>query len=281
MTAPPDPCLLLPGKMAPVELCTTRITTSGCHASALHRRFDPKIVLRGGYGVTDYLEGGGVNLRPTLNPPFFPQFVNAPATPSKTTAGNPLSIKNGFSNGSQAAITQYNAWAKNLRPTAVQQFNLTDAEYLINNQTTVTVGYVGEIGQRLIVPASPNQWTTANVGSTAPFFNLVGSGGFIILTVSEGVENYNSLQATLQHHQSGGLEYTLNYAWARSMTNNPGFFGISGVDAASAYWQTLRSEVEHEPLRLRRAPKPEWDRPSGNCRRPWTGLWQDLESRCG
>jgi hypothetical protein len=51
------------------------------------------------------------------------------------------------------------------------------------------------------------------------------------------VENYNALQATLHHQQSGGLEYTLNYTWARAMTNNPGFFGISGVNTASAYWQ--------------------------------------------
>jgi hypothetical protein len=194
------------------------------------------MVLRGGYGVTDFMEGSGVNLRPTLNPPNFPQFVNAPATPSKTTAGNPLSVKNGFSNGSQAAITQYNAWAKNLRPTAVQQFNLT-LQFLLNNSTTAQFGYVGEIGQRLIVPASPNQWTTANVGTSAPFYNLVGSSGYVVLTVAEGVENYNALQATLHHHQSGGLEYTLNYTWARAMTNNPGFFGISGVNTASAYWQ--------------------------------------------
>lgn len=199
-------------------------------------QFNPKFVLRGGYGITDFLEGTGANLRPTLNPPFFSQFVNAPATPSNTSAGNPLSVSRGFSNGSQAAITQYNAWDKHLRPATVQQFNLT-TEYLVNSHTTASVGYVGEVGQRLIVPASPNQWTQAGVGTTAPFFNLVGSGGYVVLTVSEAVENYNALQATVRHHQSNGLEYTLNYTWSKSMTNNPGFYGISGVDGASAYWQ--------------------------------------------
>lgn len=199
-------------------------------------QFDPKLVLRGGYGITDFLEGTGANLRPTLNPPFFSQFVNAPATPTGTSGGNPLSIRNGFSNGKQATITQYNAWDKHLRPATVQQFNLT-TEYLVNSHTTASVGYVGELGQRLIVPASPNQWTQANVPTSAPFYNLVGSGGFVVLTVSEAVENYNALQATLRHHQSSGLEYTLNYTWSRSMTNNPGFYGISGVNTASAYWQ--------------------------------------------
>ncbi|HEV2278935.1 MAG TPA: TonB-dependent receptor [Acidobacteriaceae bacterium] len=195
-----------------------------------------KLVLRGGYGITDFLEGTGANLRPTLNPPFFSQFVNSPATPSATSGGNPLSVKSGFSNGKQAAITQYNAWERHLKPATVQQFNLT-AEYLVNSHTTASVGYVGELGQHLIVPASPNQWTQVNVPTSAPFYNLVGSGGFVVLTTSAAVENYNALQATLRHHQNSGLEYTLNYTFSKAMTNNPGFYGISGVDGASAYWQ--------------------------------------------
>jgi hypothetical protein len=199
-------------------------------------QFNPKIVLRGGYGITDYLEGTGVNLRPTLNPPFFSQFVNAPVAPTSTTSGTPLSISNGFSNAGQAAITAYNAWDRNLKPALVQQFNLT-TQILLTGNTTAQVGYVGEVGQHLIVPANANQWTQANVPTSAPFFNLVGSNGFVVNTVSAAVENYNALQAVLRHHQGHGLEYTLNYTWAKSMTNNPGFFGISGVDGASAYWQ--------------------------------------------
>ena len=199
-------------------------------------QFEPKIVLRGGYGITDFLEGTGANLRPTMNPPFFSQFVNAPGTPSTADPGNPLSISNGFSNGTQAKITQYDAWDKNLKPAMVQQFNLT-TEYLLSSNTTAQLGYVGEVGQHLIVPASPNQWTTSGEPTTAPFYNLVGSSGYVVLTVSSAVENYNALQATLRHRQSNGLEYTLNYTWSKSMTNNPGFYGISGVDGASAYWQ--------------------------------------------
>jgi hypothetical protein len=199
-------------------------------------QFNPKYVLRGGYGITDFLEGTGANLRPSMNPPFFSQFVNAPNTPSATSAGDPLSVSSGFSNGTQAAITQYNAWDKHLKPTFVQQYNLT-MEYLVNSSTTAQVGYVGENGQHLIVPASPNQWTQVGVPTSAPFYNLVGSSGYVVLTVASAVENYNALQATLRHRQSNGLEYTLNYTWSKSMTNNPGFYGISGVDGASAYWQ--------------------------------------------
>lgn len=205
-------------------------------------QFDPKIVVRGGYGITDFLEGTGANLRPTMNPPFFSQFVNDPAKPGSTSAGNPLSVSNGFSNGTQAAITQYDAWDKHLKPAMVQQFNLT-MEFLLNSSTTAQMGYVGEVGRHLIVPASADQWTQPFSGpgqpppSIVPFYNLVGPSGRVVVTVSEAVENYNALQATLRHRQSNGLEYTLNYTWSKSMTNNPGFYGISGVDGASAYWQ--------------------------------------------
>jgi len=234
--SPSNPCLEFAGQNGASRALYNAYYNEWMPRFGFAWQFDPKIVLRGGYGITDYMEGSGVNLRPTLNPPFFPQFVNAPLTPSATSAGNPLSVKTGFSNGSQAAITQYGAWDKNMRPTAVQQFNLT-TQYLINNNMTAQVGYVGEIGQRLIVPASPNQYAQAGVGTSAPFYNLVGSGGYVVLTVTEAVENYNALQATLRRQQSNGLEYTLNYTWARSMTNNSGFFGIPGVNTVSAYWE--------------------------------------------
>lgn len=231
-----NPCLMFAGKNGASRALYGAYYNEWMPRFGFAWQVDPKVVLRGGYGITDYLEGSGVNLRPTLNPPFFPQFVNAPISPSGASGGDPLSVTTGFSNGGQAPITQYNAWDKNLRPTAVQQFNLT-AQYLINNYTTAQLGYVGEIGQRLIVPASPNQYAQAGVATSAPFYNLVGGGGYVVLTNSEGVENYNAMQATLRHHQNGGLEYTLNYTWSRSMTNNPGFFGIAGVNTASAYWQ--------------------------------------------
>lgn len=196
---------------------------------------NPIMVVRGGYGTTDYLEGTGANLRLTQNIPFLPQFENTAEAPSATSAGTPISVESGF--GSTAAgTTTYRAWDKHLRPTFVQQFNLT-TQFLLTNQTTAQFGYVGEIGQRLIVPVQANQWTTPGDASTAPFLNLVGSSGAIRLTASEGVENYHALQAVLHHSAKNGMEATLNYTWSKAMTNNPGFYGISGVATASAYWQ--------------------------------------------
>jgi hypothetical protein len=199
-------------------------------------QFQPRVVLRGGFGITDYLEGTGANLRLTQNAPFLPQFANSPATPTNTSPGNPLKVEGGFTSAGAASQTTYRAWDKNLRPTAVSQFNLT-TQFMITSAMTAQVGYVGELGQRLIVPVAANQWLQTNTPTSAPFYNLVGSSGTVVLTSTEGVENYNAMQAVLRHQLRGGLEYTLNYTWSKSMTNNPGFYGVPGVDNNSVYWE--------------------------------------------
>jgi len=148
-------------------------------------------------------------------------------------------VQNGFaSTSSSVSNTQYYAWATNLRPSFIQQFSLT-TEYELNNATSVQAGYIGETGQHLIVPIDGNQWTapcTENC-TNAPFYNLVGQTGAVDITASTGMSNYNALQAIVRHRQANGLEYTVNYTYSKSLTNNPGFYGVPGVNGPSPYWQ--------------------------------------------
>ncbi len=207
----------------------------------------PKVVLRGGYGVTDFLEGTGNGLRMTQNAPFQTSFTISSGTPLPNSPGTPVHVVNGFSNGSSPTTgTQYDVWAPNLKPAIVQQFNLT-TQYLINDSTSAQLGYVGEIGQHLAVPVQANQFIAPCAGGqngapsclevNAPYYSVVG-GGNLIETVSEGVENYNALQAIIQHRESNGLEFSLNYTWAKSMTNNAGgYFGVQGVNGGDSFWQ--------------------------------------------
>ena len=59
---------------------------------------------------------------------------------------------------------------------------------------------------------------------------MVGGNSQIVETVSEGMSNYNALQATLHQQETKGLEYTVNYTWARAMTDSPGgYFNVDGV----------------------------------------------------
>ena len=216
----------------------------------------PRFVLRGGYGMTDDLEGTGENWRMVQNPPYQSSFVSAPTPPNPTSSGlTPLLVENGF-NLSPGAISvsyfNYNAWEPNLKPAMIQQFNLA-WEYLIDSKTSAKVGYVGELGQHLVTPTEADQFTTSASGlladgdcsgaiaPPAPACNLVGNEGNMQVTESEGYSNYNAMQATIRRQNSNGLEYTFNYTWSRAMTNNAGFYGVAGVEEASSFFQDFRN----------------------------------------
>ncbi len=221
-----------------------------------------RTVIRGGYGITDDMEGMGYGQRLTQNAPFLPVFQGTGGTPTATTGGSPLSAglgfasafaggnTSGFSPGSGAAI---HIWDPNLRPAMIQQFNLT-TQFLINDRTSISVGYVGEIGQHLVDIIGANQYTNlvpnvnasgtcpngAPVGpnggctfSVDPYYALEGPGADCAMeTQSNAIENYNALQVVVQHQQSNGLEYQVNYTYSKSMTDSPGFFGMNGTSGA-------------------------------------------------
>ncbi len=217
----------------------------------------PRAVLRGGYGITDAQESTGTGLRMTQNPPFQPQFSQGAQVPTATSGGTWFKVENGFTAlpDTNVAGSQFDAWDPNFRPSTIQQFNLT-AQYLIDTHTSVQVGYVGQLGQHLAVPLWLNQYTetpptpcdAACYQSIVPYDALVGVGGVVIETTSRGVSNYNALQATLQHQQTNGLEFSLNYTWGKSMTNNPGYFGVDGADNSDSFWQDVNDpQAEYGP----------------------------------
>ncbi len=198
---------------------------------------DRRTVLRGGYGITDAFEGTGTGRRLTQNPPFLHQFVNIATTPSATSGGTPLSVANGFNTSSgdiSVASTAYSAYPQNLRPSLVQQFNLT-GQCLITDNISAQLGYVGEVGQHLITPVQLNQLSAP--GAPAPFFKLVGQSGTVVATESGGISNYNAMQASIHRQSNNGLDYTLNYTWSKAMTNNSGFYGVSGVNSSESFYQ--------------------------------------------
>jgi hypothetical protein len=220
-------------------------------------QIDPRFVVRGGYGITDDLEGTGLNWRMTMNAPFQGSFVSAPTPPNTTSPGlTPLTVENGFNEApGSLAVSYFNfdAYEPNLRPAMIQQFNLA-VEYLIDSKTSAKIGYVGELGQHLVTPTEADQFFTSASGvlangdcsgliaPAAPACNLVGNGGNLQVTQSEGFSNYNAMQATIRHQASKGLEYTFNYTWARAMTDNAGFYGVAGVSEPSSFFQDFRNQ---------------------------------------
>jgi hypothetical protein len=202
-------------------------------------QMNSQMVIRGGYGITDDFEGMGAAQRLTENPPFIPAYSAGVTAPTVTSAGTPISVKGGFNGGAIASATsKFNAWDKNIKPELIQQYNLT-MQTAMGTHFTFQIGYVGNVAQHLVIPEQINQWSCPTCSATAPWASLVGPTGVVYLTTAEGYSNYNAMQIQLRQRQWHGLEATFNYTWSKNMTNNPGYFGIGGVDGPSVYPQNV------------------------------------------
>ncbi|WP_260705621.1 TonB-dependent receptor [Edaphobacter flagellatus] len=235
----------------------------------------PKFVVRGGYGLQNYMEGTGANLRMTTNLPFQSASQlsgNLPGTGN--TAGAFYNVQGGF--GSATALSNvYNVWNKKIKPAFISIYNLT-LEYQLNNTASLQVGYAGESGQHLVTANQRNQLpnpciingapVTVNTPNPpaacltqapAPFYTTPGVGynGVIRYTDSNAAMNYNSLQVSFRQRAWHGLQYTANYTWSKGLTNSTGFYGVPSVTVASAYaenvynlrpeWGPIGQDVRH------------------------------------
>jgi hypothetical protein len=224
-----------------------------------------KTVVRGGFGMTNYLEGTGANLRLTYNSPYWNEVSGTGTVPTSSSAGTFYAVENGYSAGSSTSLagSTYRAWYK-VKPSVISEWNLA-LEYELNHATSVTATYLGEVGQHLIQAVAYNQLTTpcqvngtyGDYGPTsdecaavdpAPWYNIVGQNGSVVGTTSEGIMKYNALQMSVRQRASHGLEYTVNYTWSHALTNSVGFFGVSSINGPSAYAQNAYdNKAEYGP----------------------------------
>jgi carboxypeptidase family protein/TonB-dependent receptor-like protein len=199
------------------------------------------LVLRGGYGISQYMEGTGANLRLPLNPPFF--FESA-VTYDATTGGG--SLASGFADlrPLDQPSGQVRAWDPNLRPQFTQQWNVF-AEYLVRPSVTANLGYVGHHATNLVTPVEGNQplpgvgdpSTWAPLQNRRPLFATAPLITNISTTASRGRSNYNGLQASLRQRASHGLEYLASYTLGSAKANQLGYYGSGGFTAAEGtYW---------------------------------------------
>jgi len=242
-------------KMANVNMQTLQIEYAGVDGNSRalydpdYTQFQPRFgfayqlqsrfVVRGGYGISSYLEGTGANLRLTQNPPFHTDFEQTGVSPvpaAGSTAYSPgiyYQASNGFPT-TQVPTTTFYIWPKNLKPAMTQEFSLT-TEYQIAHASTLQVGYVGILGHHLTDPYWGNQWTSPT--ATAPYASIVGQLGVAKITGTESASNYNALQAVYRQHLTAGLELTANYTYSKSLTDDIGFYGVSNVWSGQYYQQ--------------------------------------------
>jgi hypothetical protein len=240
-------------KMANLNLATGAIEYAGKNGNsralynAVYNQFQPRLgfaysvrprlVVRGGYGITSYLEGSGANLRLTQNPPFHNDFEEQGQNPTYAngvySSGQYFTTSAGFPTTTPPTTTFY-AWKKNLQPSVTQEFSLT-TEYELTGTTALSVAYVGILGRHLIDPQFGNQLTSPT--ATAPYANVVGQTGVVKITGADSISNYSALQATVRQRMRGGLELTANYTYSKSLTNDFGFYGVTNSNSGQYYQQ--------------------------------------------
>lgn len=210
-------------------------------------------VLRGGYGIVQSMEGTGANSRLPLNPPFFAEFE---ARYDQTTG--PGTITTGFE-GVRALDQpsgQVRAVDHTLRPQFTQQWNLF-IEKLLRESTSLSVGYVGNHADHLVMPIEGNQpvpgdgpvSTWLPLQQRRPLYAPAPLITNISVTTSNGRSNYHALQSSIRQRLQSGLEFLAAYTWSKTMTNNIGFYGVgSVVDEPGTYWQNAyNGDSEYGP----------------------------------
>jgi hypothetical protein len=219
-----------------------------------------RLVLRGGYGITQFMEGTGANLRLPLNPPLF--FESAVSYDVTTGAGT---MRTGFAELVPGTTPSGNvrAYDPNLRPQFSHQFNAF-AEYQLTSSMSAQVGYVGHHADHLVTPVEGNQalpgvgdpatWAPKN--TRRPLFAAQPLVTTIATTAARSGSRYHSLQASVRQRASRGVEFLASYTLGKTRTNNRGFYGVfggtglQGVTSATegAYWQnTYDPEAEWGP----------------------------------
>jgi hypothetical protein len=219
-----------------------------------------RLVIRGGYGISQFMEGTGANLRLPLNPPLF--FESA-VTYDATTG--PGTITTGFAELVPGTTPSGNvrAYDPNLRPQFTHQWNAF-VEYRLTPSVSAQVGYVGHHASHLVTPVEGNQalpgvgdpstWAPKN--TRRPLYPVQPLITTIATTAARSGSKYNSMQASIRQRAARGIEFLASYTLAKQTTNNRGFYGVfggsglQGVTGATegAYWQnTYDPEAEWGP----------------------------------
>jgi hypothetical protein len=213
------------------------------------------MVIRGGYAVSAFQEGGGANEQLSINPPFgifgqsslglnggFPAVPGCPAIDFACYAGK------------RTRITD-----QNLRPAQNQQWNFT-LQQQFGNTTTFQLGYVGqhgthlanfvEVQQRIGLDASGqiakpgvpivsqvagpylgggftpcDNANLSKCGTPGSLYQAAQGGALEGANLSNANQSYNALQAVLQKRMSNGLQAQVAYTWSKCLTNSAGYFG--------------------------------------------------------
>ena len=133
-----------------------------------------RLVVRGGYGISQFMEGTGANLRLPMNPPFF--FESSVNYDRTTGAG----IARPRASPAWSPARRPRATSAPTTPTCVRSSRSSGTlfvEYQLTSSMSAQVGYVGHHAEHLVAPVEGNQalpgvgdpttWASKTVASAA------------------------------------------------------------------------------------------------------------------
>jgi hypothetical protein len=202
-----------------------------------------KWVIRGAFGIVQYMEGTGKNLRLTQNPPF--NFEGRRVFDATTGAGT---ASTGFSdiipNVEGGPGTLFRIFAPDLRPQLTKQWNVF-VERKLTDSLSAQAGYVGSRSSHMVVPFDFNQPepdpgpvdTWRPLDQRRPLFALNPNIGTTSGTNSIGIGAYDGLQTSMRQRLHEGLEFLASYTYSKSLSDNVGYYGVGwGQTAGQGYY---------------------------------------------
>jgi hypothetical protein len=202
-----------------------------------------KWVVRGAFGIVQYMEGTGKNLRLTQNPPF--NFEGRRVFDATTGAG---AATTGFAdiipNVNGGPGTLFRIFAPDLQPQVTKQWNVF-VERKLTDSLSGQVGYVGSRSSHMVVPFDFNQpeadpgpvETWRPLDQRRPLYPLNPNIGVTSGTNSIGIGAYDALQASLRQRPTEGLEFLASYTYSKSLSDNVGYYGVGwGQTSGQGYY---------------------------------------------
>ncbi len=248
----------------------------------------PRLVVRGGAGVFYSMEDmRGSEGIIALNPPAL---IQATLTGTGSTGAAGI-ISNPFPSELLAsynpATVAVKARERNQQAATVYQWNLA-SEFLLTDNTTAEVAYVGNAGRNLLANLSVNMVEFGRDGSV-PANRPYPGWQQISYNVTAGASTYHGLQAKVEHRLAKGFYALASYTYARA-EDEIGAWGAGG-NGVQASIRTDLSNIR-EALSSERGPNGQiprhrftftevWEVPLGRGRRFGSAMPVALDALIG
>jgi len=193
------------------------------------RRYNDKIVFRGGYGLSFNQEEIAISSNIQGNPGLvvFPSLsMSTPSSPNPgiiyATASNPHSLLTYPANPNTVSTFGPNGLPTSGSPVGVSIFPAdlstmrthhysVDMQYDLGHQLVATLGYQGSLSRNIYFHENPNAVPAARGYTLNP---QIGGGDYWGVS---GSGNYNALLAELKHQFSRQFMADVQFTWAKSM----------------------------------------------------------------